>query len=77
MWSPQYVMHKTVMGLTDVYKYTGNEQALDVVGKLADWYVHWTDEMLKRSPDAIYKGEQGGMLEVWADLYGITKTKSI
>ena len=66
-------MHKTVMGLTDVYKYTGNEQALDVVGKLADWYVHWTDEMLKRSPDAIYKGEQGGMLEVWADLYGITK----
>ena len=73
VWSPQYVMHKTVMGLTDVYKYTGNEQALDVVGKLADWYVHWTDEMLKRSPDAIYKGEQGGMLEVWADLYGITK----
>ena len=73
VWSPQYVMHKTVMGLTDVYKFTGNEQALDVVGKLADWYVHWTDEMLKRSPDAIYKGEQGGMLEVWADLYGITK----
>lgn len=73
VWSPQYVMHKTVMGLTDVYKYTGNEQALDVVSKLADWYVHWTDEMLKRSPDTIYKGEQGGMLEVWADLYGITK----
>ena len=64
VWSPQYVMHKTVMGLTDTYKFTGNQTALDVVSRLADWYMRWTDEMLKRNPDAIYKGEQGGMLEV-------------
>ena len=72
VWSPQYVMHKTVMRLTDTYKFTGNQTALDVVSRLADWYMRWTDEMLKRNPDAIYKGEQGGMLEVWTDLYSIT-----
>jgi len=62
VWSPQYVMHKTIMGLTDAYKFTGNEQALEVVGKLADWYIHWTDEMKKHSPNAIYSGEQGAMI---------------
>ena len=32
-----------------------------------------TDKVLKGDhPDVIYKGEQGGMLEVWTDLYAIT-----
>jgi len=73
IWSPQYVMHKTIMGLTDAYKFTGNEQALEVVDRLADWYIRWTDEMKKHSPHAIYGGEQGAMLEAWAELYELTK----
>ena len=28
IWSPQYTMHKTVMGLVDAYRYAGNKQAL-------------------------------------------------
>lgn len=75
IWSPQYTMHKTVMGLTDAYLYAENKQALAILDKLADWYVRWTGRMLKECPEAIYNGEQGGMLEMWAILYGITKKK--
>ncbi|WP_070042964.1 beta-L-arabinofuranosidase domain-containing protein [Robinsoniella peoriensis] len=75
VWSPQYVMHKTIMGLTDAYKFTGNEQALEVVDKLANWYIHWTDEVKKYNPNAIYSGEQGAMLEAWAGLYELTKNE--
>lgn len=72
VWSPQYVMHKTVMGLMNAYQDAGNEQALTIVSKLADWYLRWTDAMQKRNPHAVYSGEEGGMLEVWIRLYEIT-----
>ncbi|MCR4791816.1 MAG: glycoside hydrolase family 127 protein [Lachnospiraceae bacterium] len=72
IWSPQYTMHKTVMGLVDAYRYAGNKQALEIVDKLADWYVKWVEEMTKVDPQIAYKGEQGGMLEEWAELYSIT-----
>ena len=72
IWSPQYTMHKTVMGLVDAYRYAGNKQALEIVDKLADWYVRWVDTMTKVDPQIAYKGEQGGMLEEWAELYSIT-----
>ncbi|MBR3575675.1 MAG: glycoside hydrolase family 127 protein [Lachnospiraceae bacterium] len=72
IWSPQYTMHKTVMGLVDAYRYAGNRQALEIVDRLADWYVKWVDTMTKVDPRIAYKGEQGGMLEQWAELYSIT-----
>lgn len=72
VWSPQYVMHKTIMGLTAAYEEGGNEQALTVLDQLADWYLRWTEEMLTRNPHAIYSGEEGGMLEAWARLYQLT-----
>lgn len=72
IWSPQYTMHKTVMGLVDAYRYAGNKQALEIVDRLADWYVKWVDTMTKVDPRIAYKGEQGGMLEQWAELYSIT-----
>jgi DUF1680 family protein len=72
IWSPQYTMHKTVMGLVDTYRFTGNKQALDVVNKLADWFIRWIDDMKDTDPQIAYKGEQGGMLEQWTELYSIT-----
>jgi len=74
-WSPQYVMHKTLMGLTDAYKYTGNKQALEIVDHLSDWYIRWTESMQRENPNAIYMGEQGGMLEIWAELYELTNNE--
>lgn len=73
IWSPQYVMHKTVMGLIDAFRYADNTQALDILGRLSDWYVRWTERMQKVNPGAVYSGEQGGMLELWAELYALTK----
>lgn len=72
IWSPQYTMHKTIMGLKDVYERLGMEEALDILDHLADWYVRWVTEKQKSDPEAIYRGEQGGMLELWADLYKLT-----
>lgn len=72
VWSPQYVMHKTLLGLMHTYQYTGNETALRILDNLADWYVDWVDRMAEKNPHAVYGGEEGGMLEVWATLYGIT-----
>ena len=45
IWSPQYTMHKTIMGLTDVYHLLGNQTAVNILDHLADWYVRWVDNM--------------------------------
>ena len=73
VWSPQYVMHKTLLGLFHSYLYAKNEKALEILSHAADWYINWTSNMLEKNPHAIYSGEEGGMLEIWASLYEITK----
>lgn len=75
IWSPQYTIHKLLMGLIDTYKYTGNEEALEILSGMGDWFLDWTRNMRVRCPDAIFKGEQAGMLEVWADAYAVTGDK--
>lgn len=73
IWSPQYTLHKTLMGLYDMYALAGSKQALDVLDKFADWFHRWTDRMIAEGKaDAIYKGETSGMLEIWANMYGLT-----
>lgn len=72
IWSPQYVMHKTILGLTDAYEYMGNSQALEILQKLGDWYVKWIERAEVVNPWAVYKGENGGMLEMWARLFELT-----
>ena len=73
IWSPQYVMHKTIAGLSDAYIYAGNTQALDILSHLSDWYITWTEKAADTNPHAVYAGEEAGMLEVWAQLYQLTK----
>lgn len=76
IWSPQYTLHKTLMGLYDMYTQTGSEQALEVMENFADWFHAWTDTLIAHNnAAATYKGETSGMLEIWADLYGLTKEK--
>lgn len=73
VWSPQYVMHKTIMGLTDAYILAGNNKALDILDKVSDWYITWTDEIIRKGSGAIYSGEEAGMLETWATIYEVTR----
>ncbi len=72
IWSPQYTMHKTIMGLKDVYDRLGNRTAIDILDRLADWYVRWVESVRNSNPDAVFSGEQAGMLEVWGDLFSLT-----
>ena len=72
IWSPQYTMHKTLLGLYHCALYAGSEKAAGIMSRAADWYMRWTEEMQTRSPHAIYSGEEGGMLEVWAGMYRLT-----
>ena len=76
MWSPQYTLHKTLMGLFDMYSVGKNEQALQVLDKFADWFHRWTDEMISKGKQAaILNGETSGMLEIWAEMYQLTGKK--
>lgn len=72
VWAPHYTVHKTFMGLIDMYKYTGNAEALEVADRFADWFYDFTADKTPEEMDSILEFETGGMLEVWADLYEIT-----
>ena len=67
-----YALHKTLMGLYEMAAYAGNEQALDVLSQWAGWFYRWTAQFSREELDDILDVETGGMLEVWADLYGLT-----
>jgi DUF1680 family protein len=72
VWAPHYTVHKTFMGLIDFYKATGYQAALDIAVGWARWFHRWTDRFTTAQMDDILDFETGGMLEVWADLYGLT-----
>jgi len=71
-WAPQYVHHKTLMGLYDMYAFADNAEALAISSEFADWFIRWTDPFSREQMDAILDVETGGMLEAWANLYGAT-----
>jgi hypothetical protein len=51
---------------------TGSQEALDVLLPWARWFHRWTGKHTRADMDAILDVETGGMLEAWADLYGVT-----
>lgn len=72
-WAPQYVCHKTMMGLFDAYRYAGSLQALEVLRGCADWFIRFTDSVSRdQMSDMMDLEETGGMMELWADLYAVT-----
>ena len=74
VWSPYYMIHKYLAGMIDQYQLAGDDQALDVAVKLADW-VDWRTNP-KRIPydqmQAVLNTEFGGLPESLANLYTIT-----
>ena len=72
VWSPYYMIHKYLAGLIDQYQLAGDDQALDVAMKLADW-VQWRTSRLTYAHMQLVLGtEFGGMPEALANLYTIT-----
>lgn len=73
VWSPQYNVHKILMGLMDYYEYTGNELSLEIADNFSMWFYKWSMQFDREKFDDILDVETGGMLEVWAQLYAVTK----
>jgi DUF1680 family protein len=75
VWAPHYTIHKTFMGLIDMYRYAGNSRALDIARAWSKWFLRWSAQFSREEMDNILDVETGGMLEIWAELYGITAEK--
>jgi DUF1680 family protein len=72
VWAPQYTLHKTLMGLYDMAAHAGSRQSLDIMSHWAAWFHRWTGQFSREQMDDILDVETGGMLEAWANLYGVT-----
>ena len=75
LWSPWYTLHKTFAGLRDAYRHTGNQAALDVEVKFAQWAATYLDPMDDETVQRMLATEFGGMNEMMADLYADTGDK--
>ena len=75
VWAPQYVLHKTMMGLWDMYAVGGNASALEILARASAWFSRWTGQFSQEQFDGMLDTETGGMLELWANLYGATGDK--
>ncbi len=72
-WVPWYNMHKTYAGLRDAWVYAGNQDALKMFLDLCDWGLTIIDTLDDEKMEAMLGNEFGGMNEVYADAYQITR----
>ncbi len=72
VWAPFYTIHKIMAGLLDMYVYCGDEQALDVVQKMAAWVDRYTESLSYEHMQRVLGTEFGGMGEVLCNLYAVT-----
>jgi uncharacterized protein len=72
VWAPFYTIHKIMAGLLDMYVHTGNEQALDMVQKMAAWVAEYTGALSYEHMQRVLGTEFGGMGEVLSNLYAVT-----
>jgi DUF1680 family protein len=71
-WAPWYSVHKTFAGLIDAHRLLGHEEALDVVVRLADWWLDIAEWIDDEAFETMLDTEFGGMNEAFADLAAIT-----
>ncbi len=74
-WSPWYTVHKIMAGLADVYVYTGNIQALNILHGLARWTEDIVGGLTPAQQEAMLQCEYGGMNDVLVHLYELTGEK--
>ncbi|MBW4889398.1 glycoside hydrolase family 127 protein [Mucilaginibacter sp. HMF5004] len=74
-WVPFYNIHKTFAGVRDVYLYTDNQTAKNMLLKFADWFVDIANSITPQKMQEILRTEQGGVNEVLADVYALTGDK--
>jgi len=72
LWVPWYTLHKTMAGLRDAYRHTGNRTALEMGVKIAIWAEAVLADLTEAQVQNMLDAEFGGMNEVLADLYADT-----
>jgi DUF1680 family protein len=73
VWAPFYTLHKIMAGLLDMYVHTGNEQALQTAEAMAGWVDGYFEGIGDEQRQRMLRTEYGGMNEVLANLYGLTR----
>lgn len=72
-WVPWYNIHKTYAGLRDAWVYAGDETSKAMFLKLCDWGITITNGLTDAKMESMMGTEYGGMNEVYADAYSMTK----
>ncbi|WP_198175139.1 glycoside hydrolase family 127 protein [Spirosoma telluris] len=72
VWAPWYTLHKLFAGLTDQYTYAGNQQALDIVTKMASWASAKLSPLTPEQRQKMLRNEFGGMNDAFFNLYAVT-----
>lgn len=72
-WVPWYNLHKTYAGLRDAYLVAGNRKARTVLINFGEWALHITEKLSDAQMQQMLAVEHGGMNEVFADIYAITR----
>jgi DUF1680 family protein len=77
IWAPYYTLHKILAGLIEIYEVSGNKKALDIATGMSNWVYARLSQVPTNTRISMWNtyiaGEFGGMNEVMAHLYRITK----
>lgn len=75
VWVSWYNLHKMYAGLRDAWLYGGNEEARKMFLDLCDWGVTVIAPLNEEQMEQMLANEFGGMDEIYADAYRMTKEK--
>jgi len=73
VWAPFYTYHKIMAGLLDMYRHTGNTDALRIAEGMAQWAQDFMAGFSSDQRQRMLRTEYGGMNEVLANLAGVTQ----
>ena len=75
IWVPYYTEHKVMDGLFHVYKTFGNEKALQLNIRFADWLATIVKNLTDEQVQKMLNCEHGGINEALVELYAVTGNK--
>jgi len=70
---PHYTIHKTMMGLWDSFHHAGSQKALDILLAFTNYFINFTKSLTTEQMDDLLDFETGGMMEIFANIYNLTK----
>jgi Uncharacterized protein conserved in bacteria len=76
IWSPFYTIHKILAGLRDAYHFCGNNSALEVEKRFADWIGRIVSPLTPEQVQDMLRCEHGGIRRPWLICMPIQKMKN-